>query len=67
MYEPLIESIKITLNTNNWPLAVSIDWKYWYLVIFGPEMKVQMSRDGAKLIGMHRKAIKDVWTTNNID
>ena len=67
MYEPLIESNKIIFNANHLPLAVIFNGKYWYLANFGLEMKAQRSREGSKFIGLYRKVLRNVRTTNKID
>ena len=67
MYELFIESNKIIFNANRLPLAVIFNGKYWYLVNFGPEMKAQRSREETKFIGIYRKVLRNVRTTNKID
>ena len=67
MYNPPIKSIKTILNPNHWPWAAIFNQKYWFSAIFGPERKVHRSIEGPKCIGLHRKIIRDVRTTNKID
>jgi len=76
MSEPLIKSIKIVFNPNHWPWAANFDGKIGgsrsmkideFLASFGPEMKVQRSKERAKFIGIHLKVVNNVWTTYRID